>query len=203
MIGAPVLKASASSEAGKRLNTNSIALQRYVYSGSDPTTRTFAGTVTYSQLSTGTYPEHVGSGIYAALEVFTLSTPTISVAPTSADNFSMLFGGFRSLTGFSSLGTADFSDPTSNSAGSGTLGVTITLNPGNAVWIWALVQTPATNGGWVDSSHTFVTAWDSPAGLTPTVTAVPEPGALALFLVGGAALIGVVRRRELRQALRS
>lgn len=42
-VGAPVISASVSSEAGKRLTTNSLALQRYVYNGSASTTRTFGG----------------------------------------------------------------------------------------------------------------------------------------------------------------
>ena len=201
VVGAPVLKASASSEPGKRLNTNSAALQRYVYDGTTPTTRTFGGTVTYSQVSTGVYPIGAGGGINASLEVFSLPTSTISVQPTAAANFNMLSGGFRALSGFTSLGTANHRNPATTPVGLGSLSVTVDLNPGDAVWIWAYVQTPATNGGWVDSSNTFVTAWDNPIGLVPTVVAVPEPGTLALWLTGTAAVMSIARRRAARRTL--
>jgi len=58
--GAPTLKAQANAGAGWRTNTNSVALQRYTYTGSTATSRTFGGTLTYAQSGTGTYPNGVG-----------------------------------------------------------------------------------------------------------------------------------------------
>lgn len=196
VIGAPILKASASSESGRRINTNSIALQRYIYEGDTPATRTFGGNISYSQHASGTYPTGTGSGINAQIEIFTLPTATISVNQSAVANFNMLFGGYANLLGYSSLGAATFQDDISNAAGSGNLGVTVQLNSGDAIWVWALVQTPATNGGWVDSSHTFVTAWNESINLTPAVVAVPEPATMAMLLVGIAFLVTAARVRR-------
>lgn len=198
VIGAPILKASAISHTGKRVSTNSIALQRYVYDGDTSSTRTFGGNISYTQESTGTYPTGTGSGISANLEVFTLPTNTISVNASSTANFNMLFGGYANLVGYSSLGEATFRDANSNANGSGNLSVTVQLNPGDAIWVWALVQTPATNGGWIDSSHTFVTAWNDTNNLTPAVVAVPEPSSLVLWLFGAALLTSVAKTRRQR-----
>lgn len=184
VIGAPVLKASASSQSERRINTNSIALQRYTYEGDAPTTRTFGGSISYSQHSTGIYPTGTGSGINVNIDVFTLPTETISISPSAAANFRMLFGNYRNLLGYSSIGEATFQDDLSNVAGIGHLSVEVQLNPGDAIWVWALVQTPATNGGWIDSSHTFVTSWSETNNLTPSVIAVPESGTVAMMLLG-------------------
>ena len=200
VIGAPILKASATSEAGKRINTNSIALQRYVYDGSISSIRTFGGTISYSQSSTGTYPIGTGNGISAYLEIFSLPTSTITIFPSSSANFNMLFGGFSRLPGFSSLGEAAFLDGNSTSNGLGSIGVTVNLNPGDALWVWALVQTPATNGGWIDSSHTFVTAWNETSNLTPSAVAVPEPKTLALLLSGIIFIAYVKKTHQSRRA---
>lgn len=191
VVGAPVLKASATSALGKRLSTNSVALQRYVYDGIAPTSRSFGGTLTYSQFVPST--AHADSITTAAIRVFSLLTSTVSVGPTQAENFQTLFDYFSTLPGFVELATTSYTDSASTLAGTATLSATVRLNPGDAVWVWTLLQTPAANGGWVDASHTFVTAWDDPAGLTPAVVAVPEPGALALWLGGALVVAGRCR----------
>ena len=196
IVGAPVLRADANSQAGKRLNTNSVALQRYTYNGPAPTTRVFQGDLSYSQLVTGTYPVGVGGGINAILEVFTLPTETIDIDNNEIANFEMLFFGYSRLIGYSSLGISNYRDSTSTLTGNGTLSVVVNLNPGDAVWVKALVQTPAVNGGWVDSSHTFVTSWDNSSGLTPAAVAIPEPTTLALSLFALAAVAGLTSSRS-------
>lgn len=195
VIGAPLLGASAISETGRRLNTNSAALQRYVYEGLVPTTRTFGGALTYSQLSTGPLPEEVSFGVYGELELFTLPMSTISIGPTREENIAMLFGGYRDLASYQTLGSAFFSAGNTSANGTENLSVAVALNPGDTVWALALLQTPAVNGGRVDTA-TFMTAWDDPTGLVPATIAVPEPSASALLLVGGLALFGVAWRRR-------
>lgn len=192
-IGAPILHASASSDPGKRTSTNSVALQSYTYTGDVATTRTFGGTLSYSQYVTGDYPFGVGSGVIAMINVFTLPSSTIDVGNTEQSNYDALVN-VQGLPGFSDLGFDQYADAASTAAGLATLEVTVTLTPGETVWVWAFVQTPATNGGITDASHTLITSWDDAANLTPAVSVVPEPATTTLFGLGLAGM-AVLRRR--------
>jgi len=198
-IGAPVLHASASAEPGKRANTNSVALQSYTYTGTEATTRTFGGTLTYSQLETGPYPEN--AGVSASIDAFTLTSPTIDAGSTPDSNFYTLFNADFSAYGYADVAADSYTDTGTNPAGSGTLGVTVTLTPGETIWLRVLLQTPAANGSFVDASHTLVTGWDVPTELTPAatslpVTGVPEPTSLAMLGLGLAATLAAARRRR-------
>lgn len=51
-IGAPILRTLATSVAGARTNTNSVAIQEYTYTGLSTTDRTFGGTLSYTQTIT-------------------------------------------------------------------------------------------------------------------------------------------------------
>jgi hypothetical protein len=200
--GAPVLHASASSDPGKRANTNSVALQSYTYTGSTPTTRTFGGTLTYSQALTGVYPDTGATGVYAVIDAFTLAAASIDAGIDPASNFDALFGepfATDPSYGYVDLAQTSFSDDTSTASGTGNLGVTLNLTPGETVWLYVLLQTPAVNGSVVDASHTLVTGWDDTSALLPAVTSapVPEPSSWAFMGCGLAALAALRRRRAL------
>lgn len=194
-IGAPILLANAASDPGARVNTTSLALQSYTYTGAGASTRTFGAALTYSQTLTGFYPGGNGNGIYAAMDLFTLSVPKVDVGSTPDSNF-LALAEPELFPGYSDLGYQEYSDTASTAAGSATLGVTVTLLPGETVWVWVLLQTPALNGSVVDASHTLVTSWDNPLNLTPAVV-VPEPATGSLMLLGIAGIV-LFRRRTAR-----
>ena len=196
-IGAPVLHASASSLADKRVNTNSVALQSYTYTGAVATTRTFGGTLTYDQLETGLYPDN--TGVYATIDAFTLTAAAIDVGTSAEDNFNALFNADFSAEGYADVAAMTYSDTSSNPAGVGTLSVDVPLTPGETIWLRVLLQTPAANGSDTDASHTLITSWNDGTDLTPAVTSlpVPEPSSLALWALGLAmTAFAAVRRRR-------
>ncbi len=195
-IGAPVLHASASSDADKRTNTNSVALQSYTYTGDTPTTRTFGGTLTYDQIETGFYPDN--TGVYALIDAFTLTASAIDVGTTPDDNFNTLFDADFSAEGYTEVASMTFADTASNPAGSGTFGVDVPLAPGETIWLRVLLQTPAANGSVTNASHTLITGWNDSTDLRPAVTSlpVPEPSPLALSGLGLAAIAVAARRRR-------
>ena len=195
-IGAPVLHASASSLADKRTNTNSVAVQSYLYTGAAPTTRTFGGTLTYDQFETGLYLDN--TGVYATIEAFTLTAAAIDVGVTQEDNFNALFDDDFSAEGYAQVASMTYSDTSTNPSGLGALGIDVPLAPGETIWLRVLLQTPAANGSTVDASHTLVTAWNDGTDLTPAVTSlpVPEPSSPALFSLGLAATAFAARRRR-------
>ena len=195
-VGAPVLHASASSQVDKRVNTNSVALQSYTYTGDVATTRSFGGTLTYSQAETGFYPDN--TGVYALIDAFTLTAGAIDVGTSAEDNFNALFNADFSAEGYADVAQMSFSDTSTNPAGSGSFGVTVNLTPGETIWLRVLLQTPAANGSDTDASHTLITSWDDSTDLTPAVVSspVPEPSALAMFALGLAATAVAARRRR-------
>lgn len=190
-VGAPVLHASAFSASGARNSTNSIALQRYTYTGTEATTRSFGATLSYLQSISGPGTD---GGVFAAIDVFTMSSDSIEAGSTAQSNFDALSSVFL-LPGYHSLGADQFSDAASTLAGSALLDVTISMNPGDTVWVWALLQTPAADGSWVDASHTLVTGWNDAADLVPAALAVPEPATLALLWTALPLALARVRRR--------
>jgi len=192
-VGAPVLATSAFSLPGTRTNTNSFALQRYTYTGGTSALLNFGGTLTYAQFSTGTYPVGPGGGVSASIAIFTLPTDTVEVGDTAESNF-LALQGISTVDGYAQLGGTFYNDSMTNPAGVGLLSVDVAVNPGDTFWVWVRLQTPATNGGWVDASHTLITYWDDPTNLVPAVS-VPEPHALVLAAVA-IALCGAQRIRD-------
>lgn len=197
--GAPTLRASVNPVSGERITANVVALQSYTWNGTGPATRTFGGTLTYSQTITGSYPPEIGAGVYAGIDIFTMSPSSIDAGSTSEDNLLALTSADGGLPGYTDLGYVQYTDGTTNPDGSGSLADTVTLTPGETIWVWTLLQAVGTNGSSVDASHTFVTSWDDATGLTPAAT-VPEPETFGLLLTGLAACAIAIRRRRRARA---
>lgn len=193
VIGAPVLTGSAVSNAGKWVTSNSVAIERYAYTGASDTTRTFGATLSYSQNLTGRYPPNF-VGVNATIGVFTVTTPTLDIGSTPEAVFDDLL--LLWLPGVSTVGFDQFSNPTTSALNAlVALAVTVTLHPGDAIWIYAALQTPAPNGGSIDAAHTMVTHWDNTADLVPAfVATVPEPASWFPALWGLTFVLS--RRRE-------
>ncbi len=115
VAGAPIIKTYVASEAGYRLNTNTGALQRYTYTGTEVTSRTFGGTLTYSQ----SVPDWnldcpdsglCVSGINASILAFTTADDFLVSGATSYDNFWTVFDNYQFAPGFTLLGQSYFYD---------------------------------------------------------------------------------------------
>jgi PEP-CTERM motif len=203
VIGAPVLYASATSTAGTREGASAYGLQSYTYVGTSPITDTFGGSVTYSQTINGSYPLDYGLGTVASIEVFTLGGALFDAGVTVQDNADALGAAANdnsSLYGppqpvYTLLGSSVYDDPSTNVAGTGSTSVTVTLDPGETIWVLAGVQAFASNGSSVDPN--FTTQWTDSANLVAGApTSVPEPASLWLMVLGLGGLLGLIRWRE-------
>jgi hypothetical protein len=173
-IGAPVIKAIARSLPGTRANTNLVALQRYEYLGTEPQRRAFGGILTYQS---ALVREDGLSGVNAAIEVFRMKADSVDLGDNATENFfALFFRDFIYLPGYESFGFVQHIDTNSNAGGVHNLSIDIDLEPGDVVWVYVLLQTPATDGSVVDASRTLITGWDDPTDLVPAAVYFGGPG---------------------------
>jgi len=199
-IGAPILKAKAISEPGGRGAADTVAVQRYIYTGSETTDRIFGGTLSYIQSvafpHNPAFPDR-STNVNAFLAIYSFPSETINVGLLPFQTYNDLISLAAVNPGAILLGLAQWQDYTSTSSGSANLSVSITLNPGDSVWVQTVLQTRAAGGGYSDASNTLITFWDNTAHLVPAVVAsIPEPSTLALVCLGIG--VGLRRLRQLR-----
>ena len=202
-VGAPILRAKAISEPNGRTAADAVAVQRFVYTGTETTTRTFGGALSYFQsvpfAHDPAFPDR-STLVNATINIYASPSSTINVGVGPAaiynDLLHLLVNANPDLV---LIGQSTWRDYLSTTTGNAALAVTITLNPGDSVWLQAYLQVRAAGGGFADASNTLITSWDNPADLVPgLVGSIPEPGTLALMGLGLAAGLWRVKRLELK-----
>ena len=156
--GAAVLSASATSLPAVRNGGNSFVLQRYTNASGSTETLTFGATLTYDQ----TVPtENTGfpvdgatlSGANVEMFIFTLDAVSYEVGTTAEENNSALTSGPGPGIGYKPLKEAVTGQlPNVTGAGKTTLSRTMSINPGDSIWLWVGLQSFAANGAVVDAS---------------------------------------------------
>jgi len=168
LTGAPggsEMTASISSLQGTRNGGNTFMVQRYTNMGELAESLTFSGTLTYDQTipaenAAFTSGKGVDSTANAELEIFTLSVDAIDVGTTAADNNNFELPDDivdKSLNSAKASG-----DENLTGSGSRMLSATIILEPGDSIWLFALLQSLGANGAQVNASLTTVTTINQP-----------------------------------------
>ena len=155
--GAAKLSASATSLPAARNGSNSVMLQRYTNTGADAETLTFGVTLSYDQTvpaENASFPADGGghSGAGAEINIFTMDAVSFEVGTTAEDNYAAIFSEAEPA-GYTDLMYAS-TGPVTNVTGSGTREAsgTVILNPGDSIWLFAILQSFAVNGAEVDAS---------------------------------------------------
>jgi hypothetical protein len=127
-------------------------LQRYTNKGANAETLTFGASLTYKQ----TIPtENAGfpadsparSGAFAEIFIFSMDADSLEAGTTAEENSTALMEGLDPsivTTELAFAGTAPLSNVTES--GTETLSSTVTVEPGDNIWLWVLLQSLAANG---------------------------------------------------------
>jgi len=216
----PVIKASVTTGADNRNNTNSYGYQSFVYTGAAATPFALTSTLDFTSsaapvmagLAQTDPPLEVGGEGYAFVRFGLMDPGVVTGLVTAQDIFNYGFGADCGSAGV--LGVAQYRYATAGGgAGGGSLtldtacgGGALTLTPGEEFLVFLLEQTPANRGGFVDASHTLRLALADSltdeqqatirAGLVSARDSVPEPQAWALLILGFAGVGASLRRRR-------
>ncbi len=156
--GAAKLSANATSLPTTRNGSNCVILQRYTNKGANAETLTFGATLTYKQ----TIPaENTGfpadsparSGAYAEFVIFSMDADSVEAGTTAEENGTLLMEGPDPSIITAELefaGTAPLSNVTES--GTETLSSTVTVEPGDSIWLWVVLQSLAANGAEVSAT---------------------------------------------------
>ena len=157
--GVAEMKAIAVSLPATRNGSSSVVLQRYTNASESAETLTFEAELTYTQevpAENAGFPEdaHMGSGASAEIVIFTMDIDAIETGPTTAEVYSAL-SFEQEPAGLKDLDAARVG-PNSNETGEGTstLSATTIVEPGDSVWLWAILQGIVVNGATVNASLT-------------------------------------------------
>ncbi len=150
--GEATLEAAISSLPGARNGSNSYFFQRYTNKGTHRETLTFGGKLTYEQTvpaSNANFPVDKGghSSAFAELEIFSLSMDAIDVGVTASDNGKFLNSELPPGVVHQSLSNTIVKG-NQNESGAGKIAVsgTVSLDPGESVWMLAILQAIGSHG---------------------------------------------------------
>lgn len=156
--GAAQMSASSASLPATRNGANSVMFQRYTNISAHGQTLTFSATLNYDQMvpaANADFPAngHARSGTYAEIIIFSIDTDALEAGTTAEENFSLLMEGPDPSITSRELGSAG-TEPSSNvtETGTKTISSTATVEPGDSVWLLAILQSLAANGAKVSAT---------------------------------------------------
>lgn len=160
--------ARSGSLPGARNGGNAAILRKYTNSSGDAEVVTLTGILTYEQsvpeANSGLPEDSPGrSGAGVELAIVRLNADVLEAGTTAEENHLMLEQGIEEI-GYTELGS-NTGGPLSNvsETGTRTVSVTVTVEAGESIWLWAALQSIAANGAEVNAS--FVTEIEAkPAG---------------------------------------
>ena len=163
--GAAELSANATSLPAMRNGANSVTLQRYTNESASAETLTVGATLTYNQTIPAENADFAAdssarSGAHAEIYIFSLDVDSLEAGTTAEENSTLLLEGPDPSITPTELGS-DSTEPSSNvtESGTATLSSTVTVEPGDSIWLWVILQSLVANGA--DVSATLDTKLES------------------------------------------
>jgi hypothetical protein len=156
--GTAKLSAAAASLPTVRTGSNSVLLQRYTNKGVTAETLTFSATLTYDQTipaENASFPadSRARSGANAEVYISWIDAESIEAGTTTEENWSALFEELDpsiQSTELASASTPPFTNVTES--GTETISGEVTVEPGDSIWLWSIVQSLAANGAEVNAT---------------------------------------------------
>jgi hypothetical protein len=152
------MKAGVSALQGARNGSSGFVIERYSNMGAGAETLTYSGTLTYDQTVPGEnadFPAEGGSHstAFAELEIFTLDVDALDAGTTVEENIAIFLDEPDPDVEYVKLKIASSRGP-DNVTGSGTkkLSSTVVIDPGDSVWLFAILQCLGSNGAVVNAS---------------------------------------------------
>ncbi len=156
--GAAEMSANVTSLPATRNGSNCMVLKRYTNKSANAETLTFGATLTYIQTIPAENAVFAAggptiSGASAEIFIFSVDADSLEAGTTAEENFSFLMEGPDPSITTTELGSAS-TGPSTNvtEADAKTFSSTVTVEPRDSIWLWALLQSLAANGAEVSAT---------------------------------------------------